>query len=83
MKTIVECTGKEICEEWLYHMGVPEVFGSVYDIRILLHAISVLNNGKKLEELDMPFYEKIVEKRRIKKVKDTFIEELLEEAKLI
>lgn len=64
-------------------MGVPEVFGSVYDIRILLHAISVLNDGKKLEELDMPFYEKIVEKRLIKKVKDTFIEELLEEAKLI
>lgn len=31
----------------------------------------------------MPFYEKIVEKRRMKKVKDTFIEELLEEAKLI
>ena len=19
-----DCTGKEICEEWLYHLGVPE-----------------------------------------------------------
>lgn len=23
-KTMRECTGKEICMEWLYHMGVPE-----------------------------------------------------------
>lgn len=23
-KPMLECTGKEICEEWLYHMGVPE-----------------------------------------------------------
>lgn len=23
-KPMQECTGKEICEEWLYHMGVPE-----------------------------------------------------------
>ncbi|MEG1049197.1 MAG: oleate hydratase, partial [Oscillospiraceae bacterium] len=23
-KTMQECTGKEICMEWLYHMGVPE-----------------------------------------------------------
>lgn len=23
-KPILECTGIEICEEWLYHMGVPE-----------------------------------------------------------
>lgn len=23
-KTMDECTGKEICMEWLYHMGVPE-----------------------------------------------------------
>jgi len=22
-KTMIECTGKEICMEWLYHMGVP------------------------------------------------------------
>ena len=23
-KPMMECTGKEICEEWLYHIGVPE-----------------------------------------------------------
>ena len=23
-KPMRECTGKEICMEWLYHMGVPE-----------------------------------------------------------
>ncbi len=23
-KTMRDCTGKEICEEWLYHLGVPE-----------------------------------------------------------
>ena len=22
-KPMTECTGEEICEEWLYHMGVP------------------------------------------------------------
>ncbi|MFI3379588.1 oleate hydratase [Mammaliicoccus sciuri] len=165
-KTIVECSGKEICEEWLYHIGVsedkisalaaecntiptylpyitayfmprkegdrplvvphgskniafignfaeterdtvftteysvrtameavykllkvdrgvPEVFASVYDVRILLHALFVLNDGKKLEEIDMPFYERLVEKRLLKKASGTFIEELLEEAKLI
>lgn len=165
-KTIVECSGKEICEEWLYHMGVPEekisalaaecntipsympyitayfmprkegdrplvvphgskniafignfaeterdtvftteysvrtameavykllevdrgvpeVFASVYDVRILLHALSVLNDGKKLDEIDMPFYERLVEKRLLKKASGTFIEELLEEANLI
>ncbi len=63
--------------------GVPEVFASVYDVRILLHALSVLNDGKKLDEIDMPFYERLVEKRLLKKASGTFIEELLEEAKLI
>ena len=23
-KPMMECTGKEICQEWLYHIGVPE-----------------------------------------------------------
>lgn len=23
-KPMAECTGKEICQEWLYHLGVPE-----------------------------------------------------------
>ena len=24
LKPITECTGSEICQEWLYHMGVPQ-----------------------------------------------------------
>ena len=166
-KTIRECTGAELCEEWLYHMGVPvediptlarqsastvpcnmpyitsyfmpralgdrplvvpdgsknlafignfaetekdtvftteysvrtameavyklfnvdrgvpEVFASSFDIRVLLSSIYYLNDRKKLHEMQLPFLVRILEKVALKKIEGTYVEELLREAKLI
>ena len=160
-KTMRECTGKEICMEWLYHMGVPEnqipalaehsantipcmmpyitaffmprakgdrplvvprgainfaflgqfaeterdtiftteysirtgmeavytllnidravpeVWGSVYDIRALLDATVKLRDGKTITDMDLNFIEKAVLKQVLKKIKNTDIEKLL------
>lgn len=166
-KTMRECTGKEICMEWLYHMGVPEneieelaehsantvpcmmpyitaffmpreagdrplvvpegavnfaflgqfaetkrdtiftteysirtameavytllnidravpeVWGSVYDIRDLLNATVKLRDGKGINDLDLGFKEKIALKEALKKIQGTQIERLLKEYHLI
>ena len=166
-KTMRECTGKEICMEWLYHMGVPEneieelaehsantvpcmmpyitaffmpreagdrplvvpegavnfaflgqfaetkrdtiftteysirtameavytllnidravpeVWGSVYDIRDLLNATVKLRDGKGINDLDLGFKEKIALKEALKKIQGTEIERLLKEYHLI
>lgn len=63
--------------------GVPEVYASSYDIRKLLYAMNVLNDGKKIDELEMPKFKKLIEKQAMKKVKNTYIEELLQEAGLV
>ena len=160
-KTMRECTGKEICMEWLYHIGVPEnqipalaehsantipcmmpyitaffmprakgdrplvvprgainfaflgqfaeterdtiftteysirtgmeavytllnidravpeVWGSVYDIRALLDATVKLRDGKTITDMDLNFIEKAVLKQVLKKIKNTDIEKLL------
>ncbi len=166
-KTMTECTGKEICMEWLYHMGVPEneieglaehsantipcmmpyitaffmprsagdrpavvpqgsvnfafigqfaeterdtiftteysirtameavytlldvdrgvpeVWGSVYDIRALLNATVQLMDGKKITELNLSLRQKLALKEVLKKIKDTEIERLLKKYHVI
>jgi oleate hydratase len=166
-KTMTECTGKEICMEWLYHMGVPEneieglaehsantipcmmpyitaffmprsagdrpavvpqgsvnfafigqlaeterdtiftteysirtameavytlldvdrgvpeVWGSVYDIRALLNATVQLMDGKKITELNLSLKQKLALKEVLKKIKDTEIERLLKKYHVI
>ena len=165
-KTMPECNGMEMCEEWLYHMGVPEekipemaaaattipvympyitsyfmpralgdrpkvvpdhsknlafignfaetprdtvftteysvrtameavytlldidcgvqeVFASAFDVRMLMNAMYYLNDQKKLEELDLHVAEKLAIKGMLKKVKGTYVEELLKKYKLI
>ncbi|MFL0269211.1 oleate hydratase [Candidatus Clostridium radicumherbarum] len=166
-KTMLECTGKEICMEWLYHLGVPEdqiedlaensantipcmmpyitaffmprregdrpkvvpdgsvnfafigqfaetlrdtiftteysvrtgmeavytllnvdrgvpeVWGSVYDVRSLLDATVKLSDGKKLTDKELPFKAKIALKEALKKVKGTEIEKLLKAYEVI
>ncbi len=62
--------------------GVPEVFNSVYDIRELLRAVYYLSDQKKLADIDLPV-PKLVKKFGLHKVKGTWIEELLKEAKLM
>ena len=63
--------------------GVPEVFDSCFDVRMLLQSIYYLNDRKKLHEIDVPWILKLLEKQGMKKVKGTYLEELLKEAKLI
>lgn len=63
--------------------GVPEVFASSYDIRKLTNAAYFLSDQKKLVDMDLPFIERKVIERMAKKNKDTFIGEILRDAKLI
>ncbi len=59
--------------------GVPEVWGSVYDIRDLLDSTFKLSDGKKLSDTELSFKEKLVLKGVMKKIKGTDIEKLLKE----
>ncbi|SJZ93994.1 oleate hydratase [Anaerorhabdus furcosa] len=63
--------------------GVPEVFGSCYDVRCLLDATSKLMDGEKITSLKVPFIVKMFEKKAFSKVKGTMIEELLDRYKLL
>ena len=63
--------------------GVPEVFDSIYDIRQLLRAMYYMSDKKKLVDQKMPLPEKLALKTGMKKIKRTWVEELLEEANLV
>ncbi len=63
--------------------GVPEVWGSVYDIRALMDATVELADGKSLNEMDLPFKAKLVLKEAMKKMEHTDVEELLREHHVI
>lgn len=63
--------------------GVPEVFASCYDIRVLLNSSSKMMDGKKLLDMKMPFLIKHLEKKGIERSKGTIIYELLKESGLI
>ncbi|MGQ5708939.1 oleate hydratase [Lactobacillus sp. PSON] len=63
--------------------GVPEVFASAFDVRMLMNAMYYLNDQKKLVDLDLPIGEKMAIKAMLKKVKGTYVEELLKKYKLV
>ena len=63
--------------------GVPEVWGSVYDIRDLLNATVELRDGKGLMDMDLGLKEKITIKKLHKKIEGTDIEKLLKEYRII
>lgn len=63
--------------------GVPEVWGSVYDVRDLLNATVQLRDGKKLTELNPHLLEKLALKALLRKVENTEIEKLLKEYNVI
>ena len=63
--------------------GVPEVWGSVYDIRDLLNATIQLRDGKKITEMNPTLLEKIAFKAIFKKIQGTDIEKLLKEYNVI
>ncbi len=57
--------------------GVPEVWGSVYDIRDLLVATVKLNDNKKLSDFPLSNAEKTVVKTLLKQTHDTDVAKLL------
>ena len=63
--------------------AVPEVWGSVYDIRDLLNAAVQLRDGKKVTDMDTGLMEKIAFKAVMGKISHTDVEKLLKEYKLI
>ena len=63
--------------------GVPEVWGSVYDIRDLLNATVQLRDGKKATEMELGPKEKLVIEEVLNKIHGTDIEKLLKEYKVI
>lgn len=63
--------------------GVPEVWGSVYDVRDLLNATVQLRDGKKITEMTPTLLEKIAFKAVLKKIEGTDIEKLLKEYNVI
>lgn len=63
--------------------GVPEVFDSIYDIRQLLRAVYYLGDQQSLKQQHLPLPKRLALNAGLKKIKKTWIEELLQEAKLL
>lgn len=59
--------------------GVPEVWGSVYDVRSLLNATVMLRDGKPITDMNLNVIEKTVLKQILKKLEHTDIAMLLKE----
>ncbi len=57
--------------------GVPEVWGSTYDLRDLVNSMVQLRDGRKLTDLNLGFKEKIAMKEVLKRITGTDIETLL------
>ena len=63
--------------------GVPEVWGSVYDVRDLLKASVQLRDGRKLTDIDLGFKGKMAMKEAMKVVGGTEVEKLLRDCDVI
>ena len=63
--------------------GVPEVFGSVYDVRCLLNATHYLLDGRKLTEMKLSLPYKMALHAGLDAVRGTTLEELLAQYDLI
>lgn len=63
--------------------GVPEVFGSSFDMRTLLNAVYYLNDKTKLDDVKLPALTHLVERYAVHKAEGTYLEELLAEASLV
>ena len=63
--------------------GVPEVFASAYDARMLLRATAALLDGRKLTDLRLPLEKKLELKKLMKEIKGTIVEDLLKKYGLI
>ena len=57
--------------------GVPEVWGSTYDVRALVDASVKLRDGRKLTDMELPLMGRIALKEALKKIGGTDLEKLL------
>lgn len=51
--------------------GVPEVWGSTYNVRDLLHATVVLRDDKAITDMKLIFFEKFILKQALRKTEGT------------
>lgn len=63
--------------------GVPEVWGSTYDVRDLLNAAVQLRDGRPLSDLKMRWIERLALGKVIDRVQETDLGRLLQEYKII
>lgn len=63
--------------------GVPETFGSCFDIRTLMRAFYYLNDKKKIKDLDMPWFMLKLEKLGMRKIDKTYIQQIMKQENLI
>lgn len=63
--------------------GVPEVFGSCYDVRVLLDSTSKMMDGKKITDFKLPFAANMALKKGLKEIEGTVIEDLIKKYNLI
>lgn len=63
--------------------GVPEVFNSCYDVRVLLDSTYKMLDGKKLRDIKVPWLVSLIEKKGLKKIQGSVLEELLVQYHLI
>jgi oleate hydratase len=63
--------------------GVPEVWGSIYDVRDLLKATISMRDGAPLTEMKLGFKEKIAVGKALDFIKGTDVEKLLKEYHVI
>jgi len=63
--------------------GVPEVFASCYDIRVLLDSTAKMMDGKKPVEMKLPLILSLGRKMVLKKISGTVIEEILKRYNII
>ncbi len=63
--------------------GVPEVWGSCFDIRVLLNATVLLRDGKPATDMNMSLIEKLALSKGLDEIKNTDVYGLLKEFKVI
>ncbi|MCX8128478.1 MAG: oleate hydratase [Clostridia bacterium] len=63
--------------------GVPEVFASCYDIRVLLDSTSKMLDGKKLTDLNIPIPANMLDMKNMQMISKTIIPDLLKRYNLI
>ena len=63
--------------------GVPEVWGSVYDVRDLLNAAVKVREGKKITDLNLGLKERLALKEALKAIAGSDAEKLMREYHVI